>query len=171
MSIPVGAALCDVGTGAGFPGAALLIADPRLRITLFDSVNKKLEFIRNTLKELDLHADIVTIRAEDAGKTAIYRERFDVVTARAVASLNVLAEYCVPLVKSGGVFAPLKAPLSQQEEQRGCGAAAHLGAATERKERYNLPDGSEREVIVFRKKRATEARYPRNQAQISKKPL
>ena len=166
-----GTKVCDVGTGAGFPGAALLIANPLLRVTMMDSVNKKLEFIRGALRELGLSADVVTIRAEEAGRQPAYREQFDVVTARAVASLSILSEFCVPLVRVGGVFAPLKAPLSAEEEQRGFGAAANLGAKTERKERYTLPDGSEREIVIFRKKAETNKKYPRNAAQISKKPL
>ena len=166
-----GMKLCDVGTGAGFPGAALLTAFPTLRVTLFDSVNKKLEFLRLLVKELELTADIVTVRAEDAGKNPAYRETFDVVTARAVAQLNVLSEFCVPLVRSGGVFAPMKAPLSEEERRRGVGAAAYLGATLEQDEPYAIPDGSEREVLIFRKKIATAGKYPRPFAQISKKPL
>lgn len=166
-----GMKLCDVGTGAGFPGAALLTAFPTLRVTLFDSVNKKLEFLRLLVKELELTADIVTVRAEDAGKNPAYRETFDVVTARAVAQLNVLSEFCVPLVRSGGVFAPMKAPLSEEERRRGVGAAANLGATLEQDEPYAIPDGSEREVLIFRKKIATAGKYPRPFAQISKKPL
>ena len=166
-----GTKLCDVGTGAGFPGAALLTAFPKLRVTLFDSVNKKLEFIRELMKELGLEAEIVTMRAEEAGKNPAYRERYDVATARAVAQLNVLSEFCVPLVKIGGVFAPMKAPLSEEERKRGVGAAANLGAKLDRDEHYTIPDGSEREVLVFRKKSATAGKYPRPFAQISKKSL
>lgn len=169
--LSAGASLCDVGTGAGFPGLVLLAAVPELKVTLMDSVNKKLDFSRALVSELGLSADIVTIRAEDAGKRPEYRETFDVVTARAVAQLNLLAEYCVPLVKVGGVFAPLKAVLSDEERQRGCGAAANLGAAVDEKHRYTLPDGSEREIVIFKKNAPTPGRYPRNAAQIAKKPL
>lgn len=161
----------DVGTGAGFPGVALLIAEPGLCLTLFDSVNKKLDFIRFLLKELGLEAQVITSRAEDAGRKPEFREKFDLVTARAVAQMNMLSEYCVPLVKNGGLFAPLKAPLSVEEEQRGFCAAANLGCKIEKKVLYTLPDGSEREVILCRKTSATPAKYPRNAAQISKKPL
>ena len=166
-----GMKLCDVGTGAGFPGAALLCAFPRLHVTLFDSVNKKLEFLRMLLRELGLNAEIVTTRAEDAGRSAEYRESFDIATARAVAQLNVLSEFCVPLVKVGGVFAPMKAPLSEEERQRGISAAANLGAKLEREEPYVIPDRSEREILIFRKNEATLRKYPRVFAQISKKPL
>lgn len=163
--------LIDVGTGAGFPGAALLCAEPTLNITMIDSVNKKLDFIRFLVKELGLKADIVTIRAEDAAKKPEFREKFDVATSRAVAALNVLAEYSVPLVKVGGVFAPLKAVLSPEEDQRGCGAIANLGARIISKNTYSIPDGSEREIIIAEKISHTSPKYPRAFAQISKKPL
>ncbi len=166
-----GTKLCDVGTGAGFPGMALLCAFPKLRVTLFDSVNKKMDFLRLLTKELGLTADVVTIRAEDAGKDKNYRETFDVATARAVAQLNLLSELCIPLVKTGGVFAPMKAPLKEEERQRGIGAAANLGAVLEQTERYTIPDRSEREILIFRKKEATAKKYPRPFAQISKNPL
>ena len=171
VPLTAGASLCDVGTGAGFPGLVLLAAVPEIKATLMDSINKKLDFNRSLAAELGLSADIVTLRAEDAGKRPEYREKFDVVTARAVAQLNLLAEYCVPLVKVGGVFAPLKAVLTEEERQRGNGAAVNLGAGLAEKHRYTLPEGSEREIVIFKKKSPTPGRYPRNAAQIAKKPL
>lgn len=166
-----GKKIIDVGTGAGFPGAALLCAEPAFDITMIDSVNKKLDFIRFLLKELGLQGNVITIRAEDAAKKAEFREKFDIVTSRAVASLNVLAEYSVPLVKVGGLFTPLKAVLSPEEDQRGCGAIANLGAKVIEKNRYTIPDGSEREIIIAKKISQTPTKYPRAFAQISKKPL
>ncbi len=166
-----GKKIIDVGTGAGFPGAALLCAEPDFDITMIDSVNKKLDFIRFLLKELGLNGNVITIRAEDAAKKPEFREKFDVVTSRAVASLNVLAEYSVPLVKVGGLFTPLKAVLSPEEDQRGCGAIANLGARVTDKHRYTIPDGSEREIIIAKKLSQTPTKYPRAFAQISKKPL
>lgn len=163
--------LIDVGTGAGFPGAALLCADPTLDITMIDSVNKKLDFIRFLMKELGLKAEIITIRAEEAAKKPEFREKFDIVTSRAVAALNVLSEYSLPLVKIGGVFAPLKAVLSPEEDQRGCGAIANLGGKIISKNKYSIPDGSEREIIIAEKVSHTSPKYPRAFAQISKKPL
>lgn len=171
VELSPGKKIIDVGTGAGFPGAALLCHDPELNITMIDSVNKKLDFIRFLIKELNLQANVVTIRAEDAAKKAEYREKFDVVTSRAVASLNVLSEYSVPLVKVGGVFSPLKAVLSPEEAQRGLGAIANLGAKVISRNRYSIPDGSEREIIVAEKISQTSSKYPRAFAQISKKPL
>ena len=166
-----GKRIIDVGTGAGFPGAALLCAYPDFDITMIDSVNKKLDFIRFLIKELGLNGDIITIRAEDAAKKPEFREKFEVVTSRAVASLNVLAEYSVPLVKLGGVFAPLKAVLSQEEDQRGCCAVNNLGCKIISKNKYSIPDGSEREIIIAEKVSHTSAKYPRAFSQISKKPL
>ena len=171
--VPVrdGDTLCDVGTGAGFPGAALLCAKPALKVSLFDSVNKKLAFLRLLVSELGLEADIVHVRAEDAGRQPAYRESFDIVTARAVAQLNVLAEYCMPLVKTGGLFSPLKAVMSAEEAQRGFGAVTTLGGKRILKEQYAIPDGAEREIVVFQKISPTPQKYPRNAAQIAKKPL
>ena len=171
VPVPAGASVCDVGTGAGFPGMCLAIARPDLRVTLFDSVNKKLEFLRAFSREAGVPVEIVTVRAEEAGRDPAYRERFDLCTARAVAQLNQLAEYCVPLVKPGGIFAPMKAPLGAEEAQRGIGAAANLGARLIERRRYALPDGAEREVPVFEKIASSPPKYPRNPAQIAKKPL
>lgn len=163
--------LCDVGTGAGFPGAVVSILRPDVKVTLMDSIGKKLQFVDCLVKTLGLNAEVVNMRAEDAGKKPEFREHFDVVTARAVSQLNKLSEYCIPLVKVGGVFAPLKAVLSKEEAQAGFGAAKNLGAQLERKEIYALPDESEREIVLFKKISPTSSKYPRNSAQISKKPL
>lgn len=172
MAVPSpGTTVCDVGTGAGFPGLCLLIYTPSLSLTLMDAVNKKLDFIRFVLAELGLAANVVHVRAEDAGKDPAYRERFELVTARAVAQLNVLAEYAMPLVKVGGRFAPMKAPLTAEEKQRGFGAVSQLGGKLAEDRRYELADGSARELILFQKISQTSPKYPRNAAQISKKPL
>ena len=171
VNLPEGAHVCDVGTGAGFPGVCLKLARPDLRLTLFDSVNKKLDFLRFLSKELGFETHIVHTRAEEAGQNPVYREKFDLATARAVSQLNKLAEYCVPLVKKGGLFAPLKAELS--EEERGCGLAAAktLGAALRSEIRYSLPSGDKRELLIFEKISQTPTKYPRVSAQIAKTPL
>ena len=163
--------IIDVGTGAGFPGGALLCAYPEIDITMIDSVNKKLDFIRYLIKELGLEAKIVTCRAEDAAKTADFREKFDVATSRAVAQLNVLAEYSVPMVKIGGVFAPMKAILTPEEDARGCSAIANLGAKVISKNKYSVEGCGDREIVIAEKISHTSAKYPRAYAQISKKPL
>ena len=168
---PYGALVCDVGTGAGFPGVCLKLARPDIQLTLFDSVNKKLEFLRFLSSELGFAADIVHIRAEEAGRDPKYRERFDLATARAVAQLGKLAEYCVPLVKPGGVFAPMKAELTAEERGQGSAAACILGAKRKQAFRYALPGGDAREIILFEKISQTSSKYPRVSAQIAKFPL
>ena len=171
LDITEGSKICDVGTGAGFPGMCLKIARPDLRITLFDSVNKKLDFIRFLCSELDISTEIVNIRAEDAGKSSLYREQFDIATARAVASLNKLSEYCVPLVKVGGCFAPLKAVLSTEEKEDGISAAGKLGCKLTNDNIYELRQGEGREILIFEKISHTSPKYPRNPAMVSKNPL
>ncbi len=163
--------IIDVGTGAGFPGAALLCAYPDINITMMDSVNKKLDFIRFLVKELGLDAKIITARAEEAAKTSEFREKFDIATSRAVASLNVLAEFSVPMVKVGGVFAPMKAILSTDEDARGCSAIANLGGKVVAKNKYFVDGCGDREIIIAQKISHTSSKYPRAYAQISKKPL
>ena len=171
VSVPENALVCDVGTGAGFPGMCLKLARPDLQLTLFDSVNKKLDFLRFLSNELGAAAEIVHSRAEDAGQSALYRERFHLATARAVASLNKLSEYCVPLVKTGGTFAPLKAPLGEEERRQGLSAAKLLGAKHLNTVRYKLPNGDEREIGIFEKISQTPTKYPRVSAKIAKSPL
>ena len=171
VDLPEGARVCDVGTGAGFPGMALLIARPDLKVTLFDSVNKKLDFLRYLSGELGLAPGIVHARAEEAGREPKYRETFDLATARAVASLDKLSEYCVPLVKRGGVFAPMKAPLTDEERENGLAAAGKLGAKLRGKQSYTLPGGDKREVLIFEKRSLTPSVYPRPAAKIAKSPI
>lgn len=171
VDIKNGMKIADVGTGAGFPGSALLIADNSLKVTMFDAVNKKLDFIRFALSELGISADVVHIRAEDAGRKKEYRETFDVVTARAVAQLRILSEYCVPLVKVGGVFAPMKGEISDEEKQAGLSALNNIGMKLYDTVSYNIPTGEARNIFLSKKLSHTSSKYPRNFAQISKKPL
>ncbi len=163
--------IADVGTGAGFPGSALLIARDTLNVTMFDAVNKKLDFIRFALGELGLNADVVHIRAEDAGRRAEYRESFDMVTARAVAQMRILSEYCVPLVKLGGIFAPMKGEISDDEKQTGFSALNNIGMKLYDTVSYNIPTGEARNIFLSKKISHTSPKYPRNSSQISKKPL
>ena len=130
-NIPEGAKVADVGTGAGFPGVVLKIARPDIKLVLIDSLQKRLNFLDTVLNEIGVKATLVHARAEDAGHDKTLRESFDVVTARAVANLAVLSEYCIPLVKVGGVFAPMKTA-EVAEELEGAKAAA--------KSRRMLPD-------------------------------
>lgn len=153
VDIKGGMKLADVGTGAGFPGTSLLIAFPGLKVTMFDAVNKKLDFIRWALKELGLEAEVVHMRAEEAGNKKEYRESFDIVTARAVAQLRILSEFCVPLVKQGGIFAPMKGDISEEEKKFGFAALPVLGAELYEDNIYSLPCGDKRNIIIAKKYR------------------
>lgn len=163
--------LADVGTGAGFPGMPLLIASSDLNVTFFDAVNKKLDFIRFVTSELGLSSDIIHLRAEDAGKTKEYRENFDFVTARAVAQLRILSEFCLPLVKVGGYFISMKGSISDEEKTFGIAAFDKLGSKLYDDIFYNIHNGDERNIIIAEKISHVSPKYPRNMAQISKKPL
>lgn len=175
--LPEGAALIDVGTGAGFPAIPAAIARPDIRVTLLDSLNKRLTFLTAVCEELKLSCVTVHARAEDGGHKPELREAFDVATARAVAALPTLCEYCVPFVKRGGVFVALKGPESEKELEAACRAATVLGA-THRKTLFeqvpkNPADGEEvfdRRLIVFEKTASTPKAYPRPAAKIAKKP-
>ncbi len=161
----------DVGTGAGFPGVVLLIARPDLRMTLLDGTNKRLVFIENVLESFELSANIVHMRAELAGKDTNFRERFDVVTARAVANLNTLSEICLPFVKLGGYFAPMKSAKTDEEVTNASGAIKLLGGEIEEIKEMNIENCGERYVVLTKKISQTPSKYPRASAQISKKPL
>lgn len=169
--IESGNKFADVGTGAGFPGVPVLITGNDIQVTLFDAVNKKLDFIRYLLNELDLHADIVHIRAEEAGKMPEYREKFDFVTARAVAQLRILSEFCLPLVKVGGKFVSMKGDISEEEKVNGISAFRKLGAELYDDIHYNIHNGDARNIIIAKKISQISSKYPRNMGQISKKPL
>lgn len=162
----------DVGTGAGFPGLPVKISCPELSVTLMDSLEKRLKFLDEVITALDLKdCDTVHSRAEDAGRNKKFREKYDIVTARAVAKLSVLAEYCLPLVKVGGVFLAMKAH-SEEEEAEGAKAIALLGGTIEKTDTFMLPGTDmERTIIVVRKIRPTPARFPRKAGTPSKTPI
>ena len=115
VDIPEGAKVIDVGTGAGFPGLAMLIARPDLDMTLMDSTNKRLIVINDILEKTGLTANVVHSRAEEAGKKVEFREQYDFSTARAVTNLRDLAEYCLPFVRVGGSFVPMKAAKAEEK--------------------------------------------------------
>lgn len=166
-----GARVIDVGTGAGFPGVVLLIARPDLKITLLDGTNKRLVFIENVLNEIGLNADIVHMRAELAGKDGKFREKYDLVTARAVANLNTLSEYCMPFVKIGGIFAPMKSSKTNEELEKARSAIKLLGGKIKEIKSFDIKNCGERHIIITEKISQTPPKYPRASAQISKKPL
>lgn len=170
-SVATGAKIIDVGTGAGFPGIPLLIARPDLKLTLLDGLNKRLIFLQAVLDELGLTAEIVHARAEEGATDKKYREKFDISTSRAVARLNVLAEYCLPYVKKGGVFLALKGPAAHDELSEAEKALTLLGGKVEATEEYVLSDNSSRTIITVRKVNHTPPQYPRHNSKIKKQPL
>ena len=164
--------LADVGTGAGFPGLPLKISMPELDVTLMDSLAKRLNFLGEVTERLGLEkVSLVHTRAEDGGRDKRYRERYDVVTARAVARLPVLAEYCLPFVKVGGVFLAMKGH-AEEEMADAAKAIATLGGTIEKTDTFTLPGTDmERTIVVIRKVRPTPPRYPRKAGTPAKEPL
>ena len=165
--------LIDVGTGAGFPGVCLKILFPELNITLMDSLDKRIKFLNEVIAALNLKK-IVTVhaRVEDAAKTSEYRESFDFATARAVASLPVLSEYCLPFVKVGGSFIAYKSEKVLEEISISANALNVLGGKIESKFSFDLPDSQLARTILFIKKESsTPDKYPRKAGTPSKKPL
>lgn len=163
------ARIIDVGTGAGFPGIPLLIARKDLHLTLMDSLNKRLIFLEDVLDKCALSAELIHSRAEDLGRDELYREKYDVATARAVAPMNVLSEYCLPFVKIGGFFIALKG--SNDETESAAGAVKELGGEIIKNVSYKLPSGDKRSIIIVKKISQTPTKYPRKSKKITSKPL
>lgn len=168
--IPKGARVIDVGTGAGFPGVVLKIARPDIDLTLLDSLNKRLIFLGELLKALNLTATLVHSRAEESAKPPM-RESFDIATARAVAALPALCEYCIPYVKVGGSFVAMKGPSVKEEAEAAAKAVKLLGGSEFTVLTEHLPEGDERCFAVAKKVSQTPTKYPRNSAKITKSPL
>lgn len=169
-----GGAVMDVGSGAGLPGIPLAIARPGWRFTLLDTLRKRTTFLEETTRELGLtNVDVVWGRAEDLGKEETHRERYDVVTARAVAELRVLAEFCLPLVKVGGRWVAAKNANATEEMADAVGAVALLGGGEMTLQTVSAlgPDGNPRAVVVCEKKSPTPDKYPRRAGIPKKRPL
>ncbi len=166
-----GKKLIDVGTGGGFPGLPLLIANPELEVNFVDSIGKKLGFIKDVLRNTGLIGQATHIRAEEIGRDAEHRESYDFATARAVAPLNVLCEYCLPLVKVGGFFVSLKGSTGNEELHQARTAIKTLGGALEQFEEYTLPNGDKRTLIIIKKISQTPTKYPRKSKKIDTRPL
>lgn len=156
----------DVGCGAGFPGVPLKLGEPSLRLTLLDSLQKRIVWLRETLTAMGVEAECIAARAEELDR----REQYDVAVSRAVARLNLLCELCLPLVKVGGCFLAMKGAAAQEELLEAERAIAVLGGRTERVAEYEV-DGATHRAIVIRKVRPTPARYPRRFAKIKQQPL
>lgn len=164
--------ICDVGAGAGFPSIPLKIVFPELKVTIVDSLNKRIQFLNHLAAELGLQdVSFVHDRAESYGKGA-YRESYDIVTARAVARLTVLSELCLPLVKKGGQFIALKSSKGEEELQEANFAINILGGNVKETFSFELPeDAGERQMIVIDKRRQTSKKYPRKPGTPNKSPL
>ena len=171
VTVPYGASVIDVGTGAGFPGVVLKIIRPDINLTLLDSLNKRIVFLQNVLEALELPAETVHLRAEDGGKSPLYREKYDIATARAVAALPVLAEYCLPYVKHNGLFVAMKGPTGADEAAVAERACHILGGDKPHIICEKLPTNEERSFILVKKISQTPPKYPRTSAKISKQPL
>ncbi|WP_107943568.1 16S rRNA (guanine(527)-N(7))-methyltransferase RsmG [Metasolibacillus sp. FSL H7-0170] len=165
--------VCDVGAGAGFPSLPIKICFPHLKITIVDSLNKRITFLNHLSEELHLeNVEFVHARAEEFGQNAKYREKFDVVTARAVARLSVLSELCVPLVKEGGQFVALKAAAGKQELADAKKAITTLGITLKEEFLFELPvEESERTLYIFNKVKPTPKKYPRKPGVPNKTPI
>ncbi len=166
-----GKSLIDVGSGAGFPGLVLKIARPRLDLTLLDSLDKRVRFLRELCGRLGLEdVNCVHARAEEAPPAL--REAFDIATARAVARLNLLGELCLPFVKPGGLFIAMKGPDPEEEIREAKRGLALLGGRVEKVEKYPIPGtDAVHSAVLIRKVSPTPAKYPRRWAQIKSKPL
>mgnify|MGYP002454722339 FL=1 len=171
VDFKAGLSLADVGTGAGFPGLPLLIANPKLEVNFIDSSGKRINFIKDVLSNIGIIAQTTHERAEDAGKNPDYRAQYDYVTARAVAPLNVLCEYCIPLVKVGGVFVSLKGANGIEELEGAKNAIDVLGGEVITAESYKLPNGDSRTLFVIKKISQTPTKYPRKPKKIDTRPL
>jgi len=171
LDVKKGASLIDVGTGAGFPSVPLKIMRDDLKLTLLDSLNKRIVFLTELSEKLEIEAECIHARAEEAGHNFLMREKFDIVTARAVAALPVLCEYCIPFVKVGGIFVSLKGSNGMEELDNARNAIKALGCVVEKTESYQLPNGDLRTMNVIRKISHTNIKYPRNKGQMTKKPL
>lgn len=163
-----GKTLIDIGCGAGFPGVPLAIAEPTLRVTLLDSLQKRVNWLKTILPELGVDATCVAARAEEY--VAEHREAYDVATSRAVARLNILSELCLPYVKVGGKFLALKGAMAQAEADEAKTAIEALGGRLSEIREYPVGEATHR-IVVVEKVRPTPKAYPRKFAKIKQQPL
>lgn len=168
IDIPENSSIIDVGTGAGFPSVPLKIMRPDLKITLLDSLAKRIVFLQKLCELIEADAEFIHGRAEDIAKMSEYREKFDFSCARAVANLSVLSEYCIPFVKVGGTFISMKGPNENPLDSES--AVNILGGGICEIHSYSLENDS-RNIIEIKKISQTPTKYPRNSSQIKKKSL
>lgn len=170
--VQTGTKLIDIGTGAGFPGIPLKIANPNLEVTLIDSVNKKLNVIREVSKEIELDKlEIIHTRAEDLANKPEYREQFDFATTRAVSNLTTIAEYMLPFVKVGGKAICMKGPNYEEELEQAKKAISVLGGKIETVENLKINNENERNIVIISKINKTLPKYPRGQGKPLKEPI
>ena len=165
--------LIDIGTGAGFPGIPIKIIKPEIEIVLLDSLNKRIKFLEEIIKKLELkNIKAIHSRAEEIGKNKEYRESFDTVVSRAVANMTTLSEYTIPLVKIGGKAIYMKSSEIEEELENAKKAIKILGGKVQKVEEIYLPGTDiKRKNIIIEKKEKTNNKYPRNPGKIKKEPL
>jgi 16S rRNA (guanine527-N7)-methyltransferase len=165
--------ICDIGAGAGFPSIPINICFPHLRISIVDSLQKRINFLSHLTQQLGLqNVKLFHDRAETFGQNQEYRESFDVVTARAVARLSVLSELCLPLVKEDGFFLAMKAAAAKEELDAGKRALQVLGGKVQEIHSFELPmENSERTILVIEKVKKTPKKYPRKPGMPNKLPI
>lgn len=168
----VAGTLVDVGTGAGFPGVVAKLFKPELNVTLMEPTGKRVDFLKYLCEQLGITkgVEFAKERAEEAARKK-WRESFDVATARAVADLSMLSEYCLPLVKQGGVFIAMKGSDARAEIDGAQNAVKKLGGQFEHEKQFSLPDDSARSLIFYKKISQTPSVYPRNGGKIAKAPI
>ncbi|MBR1481355.1 MAG: 16S rRNA (guanine(527)-N(7))-methyltransferase RsmG [Ruminococcus sp.] len=171
INVPQNAKVIDVGTGAGFPGLVLKIARPDIRLTLLDSLQKRLRFLGVVCEEIGTEAELIHSRAEEGGRSPALRERYDLAVSRAVARLNVLSEYCLPYVRVGGSFVAFKAA-AEEEIADAQNAIVTLGGKVRETYSFELPmNGGSRTLVEIGKVKHTPGQYPRPNGKMKAKPL
>jgi len=165
---PQGASLIDVGTGAGFPSVPMKLVREDLRLTLLDSLQKRLGFLDALCGELGIAAQLVHARAEDAGRSPAHRGRYDLAVSRAVAGMGLLAEYCLPLLRVGGALLAMKGSGGREEAAEGEESIRLCGGRLREVKEYALPGGDRRTLVVVEKVAETPKKYPRTPAQLAK---
>ncbi len=169
VNIPENSTIIDVGTGAGFPSIPLKLYRNDLNVTLLDSLSKRITFLTELSTKLNINVETLNIRAEEASKNPKYREKFDIVTARAVANMTTLCEYCMGFLKIGGHFIAMKG--ISEDISASSNALKIMGGEISDNIQYNLNGKDGRKIFLIKKISHTPSKYPRNSGQIKKKPL
>ena len=168
-----GNSVIDVGTGAGFPGVPIKILNRSLKVTLLDSLNKRVKYLEDVVSKLELEdVKLVHARAEDGGINKLYREKYDIALSRAVAAMNVLCEYCLPFVKLGGYFICQKGPSYKEELEHAAKAIEVLGGKVKEVKSYKLANSEiTHYVIIIQKIKETPSKYPRKAGKPAAEPI